>query len=51
LLIKERGLSETELMSIESTCQLEVREAIEFALNSPEPAIEETYLNIYAEDK
>jgi TPP-dependent pyruvate/acetoin dehydrogenase alpha subunit len=51
LLIKERGLSETELMSIESTCQSEVREAIEFALNSPEPAIEETYLNVYAEDK
>jgi len=51
LLINERGLSETELMAIENTCQLEVREAIEFALNSPEPAIEETYLNIYAEDK
>jgi pyruvate dehydrogenase E1 component alpha subunit len=51
LLINERGLSETELMAIENTCQLEVREAIEFALNSPEPAIEETYLNVYAEDK
>jgi acetoin:2,6-dichlorophenolindophenol oxidoreductase subunit alpha len=49
LLIEKRGLAEAELMSLENTCQAEVQEAIEFALNSPEPAIEDTYLNVYAE--
>ena len=38
-LIKERGLSDEELNSIEHACQSEVEEAVEFARNSPEPGI------------
>ena len=51
LLVKESGLTEAELISIESACQSEVDEAVEFALNSPEPSMEETYQNVYAEGK
>ena len=51
LLIKERGLSESELESIERTCQSEIDEAVEFARNSPEPAKEETYRHVFAEGK
>jgi TPP-dependent pyruvate/acetoin dehydrogenase alpha subunit len=49
LLIKERGLVEAELDSIEHACQSEVEEAVEFARNSPEPGAEETYLHVFAE--
>jgi acetoin:2,6-dichlorophenolindophenol oxidoreductase subunit alpha len=49
LLINERGLAETELNAIEHACQSEVEEAVEFARNSPEPGIEETYLHVYSE--
>jgi TPP-dependent pyruvate/acetoin dehydrogenase alpha subunit len=50
-LIKEHGLVEADVESIESACQAEVEEALEFALNSPEPAKEDMYLHIYAEDR
>ena len=49
LLIKERGLAEAEVNSIEHACQSEVEEAVEFARNSPEPAMEETYRHVFAE--
>jgi acetoin:2,6-dichlorophenolindophenol oxidoreductase subunit alpha len=49
ILINELGLEEAELESIESACQLEVEDALEFALGSPEPAKEEMYLHVYAE--
>jgi TPP-dependent pyruvate/acetoin dehydrogenase alpha subunit len=48
-LIKEHGLAETELDSIEQACQLEVEQAVEFARNSPDPEIKETYLHVFAE--
>ncbi len=48
-LIKERGLAEAEVESIERTCQSDVEEAVEFARNSPEPAVEETYRHVFAE--
>ena len=48
-LIKEHGLAEAELDSIEHACQSEVEEAVEFARNSPEPASEETYRHVYSE--
>jgi len=51
LLTKEFGMAEADVKSIEQACQSEVKDSIEFALNSPEPAIEETYLNVFAEDK
>jgi TPP-dependent pyruvate/acetoin dehydrogenase alpha subunit len=51
LLIKEHGLVEADVESIEGACQAEVEEALEFALNSPEPAKEDMYLHIYAEDR
>ena len=51
LLIKERGLVEEELISIENACQSEVEEAVEFARNSPEPGIEETYLHVFMENQ
>jgi pyruvate dehydrogenase E1 component alpha subunit len=49
LLITERGMAEEELISIENACQSEVEEAVEFARNSPEPGIEETYLHVFKE--
>jgi pyruvate dehydrogenase E1 component alpha subunit len=49
VLIKERGLAEAELKSIELACQSEVEEAVEFARNSPEPGAEETYRHVFAE--
>jgi TPP-dependent pyruvate/acetoin dehydrogenase alpha subunit len=49
LLIKERGLAEEELNSIELACQSEVEQAVEFARNSPEPGTEETYRHVFAE--
>jgi pyruvate dehydrogenase E1 component alpha subunit len=51
LLIKERGLSEAKVKSIERACQSEVEEAVEFARNSPEPATEETYRHVFAESQ
>ena len=49
LLITERGMAEEELNSIENACQSEVEEAVEFARNSPEPGMEETYLHVLKE--
>ena len=49
LLITERGMAEEELISIENACQSEVEEAVEFARNSPEPGMEETYLHVLKE--
>jgi TPP-dependent pyruvate/acetoin dehydrogenase alpha subunit len=42
-------MAEEELISIENACQSEVEEAVEFARNSPEPGIEETYLHVFKE--
>jgi TPP-dependent pyruvate/acetoin dehydrogenase alpha subunit len=49
LLLKERGLVEAELESIERACQSEVEQAVEFARNSPEPGPEETYRHVFSE--
>jgi pyruvate dehydrogenase E1 component alpha subunit len=49
LLIKERGLAEEDVNSIERACQSEVEEAVEFARNSPEPGPEETYRHVFSE--
>ena len=49
LLITERGMAEEELISIENACQSEIEEAVEFARNSPEPGMEETYLHVLKE--
>jgi TPP-dependent pyruvate/acetoin dehydrogenase alpha subunit len=49
LLIKEYGLIEAEVEALDKACQLEVEEAVEFAINSPEPPREEMYKHIYAE--
>jgi TPP-dependent pyruvate/acetoin dehydrogenase alpha subunit len=37
------------MKSIELACQSEVEEAVEFARNSPEPGLEETYRHVFAE--
>lgn len=49
MLIMEHGLAEAEMKSIELACQSEVEEAVEFARNSPEPGLEETYRHVFAE--
>ncbi len=51
VLVKEHGLVESEVEAIEKACQSEVEEAVKFALNSPEPAIDEMYKHIYAEGR
>jgi len=50
-LIKERGLADEELISIETACQSAVEEAVEFARNSPEPGIEDAYLHVFMENQ
>jgi acetoin:2,6-dichlorophenolindophenol oxidoreductase subunit alpha len=50
-LITENGLTEAELNSIDLACQSKVEEAVEYARNSPEPAVEETYLHVFMESK
>ena len=51
LLIKEYGLVDEDLTSIEHACRLEVEDAVEFASKSPEPDQEETYRHVFAEDQ
>jgi TPP-dependent pyruvate/acetoin dehydrogenase alpha subunit len=51
LLIKDFGLTEEVVKSIEDACKSEVEEAVDFASNSPEPGIEETYWHVFAEGK
>jgi TPP-dependent pyruvate/acetoin dehydrogenase alpha subunit len=51
LLIKDLGLTEQVVKSIEDACQSEVEEAVEFASKSPEPGTEETYRHVFAEGK
>lgn len=51
LLIKDFGLTEEDVKSIEDACQSEVEEAVEFAIKSPEPGPEETYRHVFSEGK
>jgi TPP-dependent pyruvate/acetoin dehydrogenase alpha subunit len=51
VLIQEHGLAEAEVEAIEKACQSEVEEAVQSAISSPEPAREEMYKHIYAEDR
>jgi TPP-dependent pyruvate/acetoin dehydrogenase alpha subunit len=51
LLLNDFGLTEEVVKSIEDACKSEVEEAVDFASNSPEPGIEETYWHVFAEGK
>jgi len=48
-LIADGIASEEEIVKLEDAIEEEVRDAVEFAENSPEPAPEELYTNVYFE--
>jgi len=49
-LVREGIASESELDGVESLVEEETRDAIQFAESSPEPAPEELYSDIYADE-
>ena len=49
LLIKDHNLSEKEFKAKDSEIKTIVTEASDFALNSPEPNIEELWTDVYAD--
>lgn len=48
-LIDQNIASEDEIVKLEDLVEEEIRDAVEFAENSPEPAPEELYTNVYVE--
>jgi pyruvate dehydrogenase E1 component alpha subunit len=46
-LLAERALNEGELLSLEKEVEAEVREAIRFAMESPNPSVEEAFSDVY----
>ena len=48
-LIEDYNQEEQSLIEIEKSCQRDVDEAIEFAMNSPQPSVDETYLHVFKE--
>jgi pyruvate dehydrogenase E1 component alpha subunit len=48
-LIANSIASEEEIVKLEDAVEEEVRDAVEFAENSPEPAPEELFTNVYVE--
>ncbi len=49
-LLFQQKISETELAELERKVMAEIKEAVEFAENSPEPAPEALYENIYVDE-
>jgi pyruvate dehydrogenase E1 component alpha subunit len=49
-LLFQQKISETELAELERKVMVEIKEAVEFAENSPEPAPEALYENIYVDE-
>jgi pyruvate dehydrogenase E1 component alpha subunit len=49
-LVSEEIVTEEELDGIEANAEQEVQEAVQFAENSPEPAPEELFANVYVEN-
>ena len=48
-LIKEKISTEKDLDSIDKQVEEEVQAAVQFAENSPEPAMEELFTNVYVD--
>jgi pyruvate dehydrogenase E1 component alpha subunit len=51
ILLFKQKISEQELADLERKVMAEIKEAVEFAESSPEPAPEALWENIYVEDK
>jgi pyruvate dehydrogenase E1 component alpha subunit len=49
-LLFQQKISETELAELERKVMAEIKEAVEFAESSPEPAPEALYENIYVDE-
>jgi TPP-dependent pyruvate/acetoin dehydrogenase alpha subunit len=49
MLVREFGLSDAQLEAIEGDCQAEVEEAVQLAIESPEPRVEAALEHVYAE--
>jgi pyruvate dehydrogenase E1 component alpha subunit len=49
-LMEKNSISEKTLNEIDKEAEKEIQEAVEFAENSPEPADEDLFKNIYVEE-